>query len=350
MRPFRVAASVALALVGGCTAVASLDDHIGDLATDAQATDAQATDGSVTGDGPAVGDDGAADAGPEVDCQPGYACTAGAVPAGWNVVAYSAASRPLCPTGYTAPGNAWVSDAGAPPLVCACNCNVTTFPDCQGATVTLFGYTDNGCTANESVLGTFNNPGGNCMASAPFTMPGAAHRITVGVPAGGACGSGATVTSRLDASAAEGLGCQLTAPPVAGCTSDRACVPKIAPPFATCIAKVGDEPTCPPGFTTRTLVGTGTNDTRTCTGTGCACQLNRACGNSTFLGNTTMTGAVCSGTTVSVPTTCKVETTSLTFNAQHLSTDAGASTCTPSGTPTMTGKVDLTNKTTVCCP
>jgi hypothetical protein len=191
------------------------------------------------------------------------------VPPGWNLVAFgSSASNPSCPTGFGPASILYESPSAAGACSCG-SCNVTTPPTCAEGPIQVFydtvGIGGGRCNLTGSVSPISNNPAGACLTD---LYQGDYRNFDIEyVPS---AASGAVCSSQGVAGGAtfgaQDRACALSDPQMAGCTGN-ACLPPNLGSYQACVMRPGAL-TCPSGFGTRHLVGTGASFN--CTACGCS--------------------------------------------------------------------------------
>ncbi|HEY2370141.1 MAG TPA: hypothetical protein VGH87_27270, partial [Polyangiaceae bacterium] len=248
--------------IAGCADILGIEPVPEALTGDAAAADA-IVDAIVVPDGP-------------FDCNQvaGFECVASA-PSGWTLVAFAAASGGTIPAGCSgayakdvAQGHAGLT---VPPAQCGCTCPLAQAQNTTCPPLSVGGYSQNACNTGtldqtlsaSSVCADFGNPQGSLFA-------------TEGAPTSqGSCGT-ATPSKTLPALqwGNSFAACGYTASDADGgaCEAGSRCVqaPSSAFTSQTCIEQTGDV-ACPGApYTKKTVVMTGTSDTRDCSA--CACN------------------------------------------------------------------------------
>jgi hypothetical protein len=276
----------------------------------------------------------------------GFFCTAAAIPTGWTLVAFSATTRPSCPTRY-ASEQAIVSNPAGGPDTCSCHCSGTA-ASC-GGTATYQGF-PNACASGAVTVNLAVN-GGACTATSTsvssghfYTLPG-----SNAVAQQGNCSGAGAVASAPAPTFDAGATCAAPAQLGAGCSSG-VCAPATGTAFGACIAHPGNV-ACPTfGFVKQTLVSTGSPgyvDNRTCGS--CPCATSLGCG---AVSNVALySGASCTGAGFNVGGSCGVINATASIASYRVSfSESGSTTCQPTGSSTSTGSVVLdSNVETICC-
>jgi hypothetical protein len=291
-----------------------------------------------------------------VDCadpacmKAGFACTAGEVPTGWTLVAYSAEKRPVCPTWFE-DEQAVVSDVDAGAATCTCNCSGSS-AECLGTTA--YSACGDGCVPCSSTTVNVNN--GACSPIGTSLLDGDAYQLDVLGPEpqaqqGTCSGSGAVMGTPPEPTFHAGATCNVSTPTQAGCSGGAACAPPTGGAFKTCIRHTGTA-TCPTfGYTQPTLASTGTPgyvDTRACGS--CPCATSLGCEQATLV--TVYSGGGCTGSAYGINAYCPAIQTSTTGIASYTVGYAttGSSTCQPTASAPPTGTVTLDSHIeTICC-
>ena len=347
--------------VAGCS-LSGLDTQYG--AADGSAADAATADGANAGDA-AGGGDGCKptenctngiddDCNGLVDCADpgcttaGFACTAGPVPSGWTLVAYSATTRPVCPTLYGTETAIVSSPAGAAD---ACGCTCSGSPAVCAGTASYSAYPNACTTGATSVNVGVNN--GSCGAVGTTVTAGDYYQLyfaSTAVAQQGACSGAGKITSAPAPTFNAGATCASPSQLGAGCTAG-VCAPPTGSVFAACVAHAGSV-ACPTfGFTQQVLVSTGTPgyvDMRACGA--CPCATALTCGtvsNVALFANGTCAG----GAAYNINTGCQLPTTSASIGSYEVAyAVSGDATCQPTGSSPPTGSVTLdSNVETICC-
>jgi hypothetical protein len=358
--PARSAACAALVLLGaviaGCS-LSGLDEQYGaDAASPGDASGEAA--GEAAGDGCRPTEDctngiddncnGLVDCADPSCATAGFACTTGAIPSGWTLVAYSATTRPVCPAMYGAE-QAIVSNPSGAPDTCGCVCSGG--PAVCTGTATYSTYPNACTTGAASVNLAVNN--GTCAAVTTSLGAGEYYQLyyaSTAVAQQGTCTGIGNITTAPTPTFSAGATC--AAPPQlgAGCSSG-VCAPPTGNAFAACIAHPGSV-ACPTfGFTQQVLVSTGNPgyvDGRACGA--CTCGTSLTCGtvsNVALFANGTCAG----GASYDVNTGCQVAGSGTGIGSYEVSYAAsGNATCQPTGPSTGTGSVSLdSNVETICC-
>ncbi|HEY5241383.1 MAG TPA: hypothetical protein VIJ22_07955, partial [Polyangiaceae bacterium] len=278
----------------------------------------------------------------------GFACTAGPVPSGWTLVAYSATTRPVCPNSYGVETAIVGSPAGAAD---ACGCTCSGGPAVCAGTASYSGY-PNACTtgATQVNLGVNN---GSCGAVGTTVTAGDYYQLyfaSTAVAQQGACSGTGKITSAPAPTFNAGATCASPSQLGAGCTAG-VCAPPTGSVFAACVAHAGSV-ACPTfGFTQQVLVSTGSPgyvDMRACGA--CPCATGLTCGtvsNVALFSNGTCAG----GAAYNINTGCQLPTTSASIGSYEVAyAVSGDATCQPTGSSPPTGSVTLdSNVETICC-
>lgn len=277
----------------------------------------------------------------------GYGCVESA-PAGWTLVSFAAASGQIIPAGCSgayastvAQGHDGLSAAAA---TCGCACAQGQATGTACPVVAVSGYSGTSC--NSAVDQSFNITG---VACGDFGSMQGSFKANPGTPTAlGSCGSplpSKTVSPLQWANSY--AACGYTAPlDVNGCNAGNRCVrlPDSAFDAKPCIAQVGDV-ACPGSpFGNKSLVDTGSSDTRDCSA--CTCS---ASGGSCAATITAYQSNGCTGTSGSVVAdgTCTGQGDS--FLSVHVdSRTTTPASCSP-GTSSPTGSASATGPVTVCC-
>ncbi|HEY8039601.1 MAG TPA: hypothetical protein VIF15_07395 [Polyangiaceae bacterium] len=287
-------------------------------------------------------------------CVPqGFACTAGDVPAGWTVVAFSATTRPVCPGSYGTE-QAVVSNVSGAAASCACACSGTA-AQCVGLAGYYYYGTNQSACGTATTVNNANINNGACTGTGDSIPNNTWYELlstTPTVQQGTCSGSGQVSGSLQPVTTSAGATCSVAKPLGAGCSGNQACVPTTGTTFLQCIAHPGDV-NCPAfGFTTKTLASTGNPgyvDSRGCGG--CSCSTNlQSCAPLTsmaFYSNNN-----CTGTSWPIYNSCTGEVAGGTALSYKINvTETGDPSCQPSSGSSPTGTVTLdSNVETICCP
>jgi hypothetical protein len=361
-RPLALALSAALLLVlapGGCS-LAGLDEPL-----DASAP----TDGSSPSDGGKPSGDACKatedcgngvddDCNGKTDCEDpacqkaGFACTAGEVPAGWTLVAYDAAKRAVCPSGF-GDERAVVSDVSGAPATCSCMCSGGP-AQCVGTTV--FNRSSDACTTLTGTTVDVNN--GACSPISTQLLSGYAYQLDQLGPEptaqqGTCSGAGAVMGTLPPVAFTAGATCAVSRLSSSGCSSGTVCVPPTpsSGEWKTCITHPGTV-ACPTfGFAHSISVSRGTPGYVDGRGCGpCPCATSLGCGSAS--GVTLFTGSGCTGAAYGIDIGCSAPVGSTTSEASYqvgFST-TGSAACGATGASAATGGVMLDSEVeTICC-
>jgi hypothetical protein len=348
---------------GGDDAAGDATGVPGDAASDARVdAPADAKSDAAVGDAPGSGDgcnqpenclngiddncNGLVDCADPACQGAGFFCTAAAIPSGWTLVAFSATTRPSCPTQY-ASEQAIVSNLAGGPDTCSCNCSGSAascggtaiyqgFPNAcaSGAVTVSLGVNNGACTGTSTSVtsGHF------------YTLPG-----SNAVAQQGTCSGAGAVASAPAPTFDAGATCAAPSQLGAGCSSG-VCAPATGTAFGACIAHPGNV-ACPTfGYVKQTLVSTGSPgyvDQRTCGS--CPCATGLSCG---AVSNVALyTGGNCTGSGFNVGGVCGVINATASIASYKVSYSvSGNATCQPTGSSTSTGSVVLdSNVETICC-
>ena len=364
-RGSRVALGLAGVLVAGCAgcSLSGLDDRYGQVDASADAMGA-----SEGGDGSSSGEAGADACQPTENClngiddncdgktdcadpqctTAGYACTAAAIPAGWALVAYSAATRPVCPTAY-ATEQAVISGVDGGVASCGCTCSGSS-ATCQG-TASYSGYPNSCATGATSVNLGVND--GACRTTSTGITSGDSYQLyfaSTAAPQQGACTGTGMVQSAPTPTFSGGATCAAPAMLGTGCAAGT-CAPPTGAAFQACIAHPGAV-ACPAfGFTQKTLVSTGSPgwvDMRTCGA--CPCATSLACG--TVSNVALFTNGTCAGgASYNINTGCQLVNSNASIGSYEVSFPrSGSATCQATGSSAPGGSVTLDSHVeTICC-
>lgn len=288
--------------------------------------------GPCTPTGAEICDDGVDnDCNGSVDCADpacgAFACVEPA-PAGWQLVAFSAASRPPCPQGMGASKDV-VSVEGDGGVSCDCSCDTGS---CAAGKYSVISGNNPACTDAPQTLNTNQTtcatlPGGvglNNGQYARITPPA----VPATCPASAKANIAALAQGRTCEAAKVGLGCGGT----------QVCAPKVAP-FEFCIARAGAQ-ACPAGYQLR-RAGASASDTRACSA--CVCSPTPCTGSITIFQNN-----ACLGNSVQLAANDQCAQISGPNNpGSYRSTVTGGCQVTTTSQPS--GAVTFTDEQTVCC-
>jgi hypothetical protein len=237
-----------------------------------------------------------------------------------------------CPSGFAVTDR--LAQVTAVAGACDCGCNVTKDPVCDVGTMQRFVSNDSSC-ASAGVALAIN--GGGCTGFGPITISDHGKGAPL-PPGGGTCG-GTVVEDKNKVTktllrTCDGASC-----------AENVCNGDVPVGFSACVVKVGNEPTCPTGFTAqRTLVGA--DFTLGCSS--CSCDVN---GPSTCTGATLKyySDSACNNVVTSGPAdgVCNANQ-NVGQTANHFKYAATLNrVCTASGAKTAAPA--LAQPTTVCC-
>jgi hypothetical protein len=275
------------------------------------------------------------------------------VTGGWTLVAYDATATGACPAGYGNASDVVSLTGGSQPATCGCTCGVNAPPSCVTGTVQL--YTSMQPPPQCPIFGAgWNQTAGACvdLPTPQPSKPGSGARVTPLAPQGGSCTATTTAPPPPPPPTAHGRVCTVQGSLGGGCTNGGVCAPSVSGGFAICVQQAGDV-ACPPGYPTKTVVGTSVQDTRACSGTcGCAANPTATCTNAlmSFFAN-----AGCTGHQLDLTADDKCDTVNDQPNNNYNSWKyqavvQNASCGNPTSTPTPTGGVSLQGTHTICCP
>jgi hypothetical protein len=273
--------------------------------------------------------------GSTINCDPG-ACGLSA-PQGFRLVTFASDRNTACPSGWT------TSDVVASPIAgsgaCSCACSVDVQPTCNDVTITRSYDADFTPSCNVAAT-TLTNASTTCQligGIGGLIVNKAHYEADRPKPVGGSC----TTSSSKDASQVSATEARICAPSPS-CTGD---VCRSA--GRVCLAADGDI-LCPSNYSSKTVVGTGTD--LACSACGPTCHVTGGeCGGSfTFFADfLCMAGGVAFPVdgACNPPPRDAVNKTYNSFNYDgQLTTPASCSALSQS-LPTVT----LSNKTTICC-
>lgn len=348
-------------VLAGCS-LSGLDSEYG--VTDASPDVTKTVEAGVAGDSGSAGDVCQAtedctngvddDCNGLVDCadpscaMQGFACTAAAIPSGWALVAYSAKTRPVCPTMYDAE-QAIVSDVDGGTDTCGCTCSGT--PGTCVGTATYQGY-PNACSTGATGLNLAVNNGACGAVSTTITATHyyQLYYASTAQAQQGSCSGAGKVTATPAPTFNAGATCAGPAQLGAGCSAG-VCAPATGTAFQACIAHPGSV-ACPTfGFTQQILASTGTPgyvDGRSCGS--CPCATSITC--STVSNVALFTNGTCSGgAAYNINTGCQLANGNATIGSYEVAYASGGDpSCQPTGASAPTGSVKLdTNVETICC-
>ncbi len=224
------------------------------------------------------------------ETESGLPCTCvTSIPAGYNVVEYSATTQGNCSTGYASKPLLWMENPTAGTTTCTCTCSPTPSqnPTCTcGATVDfdVTGGSNNQCN---SVAGQKITAGSTCYNTTQnLTSPANSNDINYLKAAvapnacatmnNAQCGQGAADASIPAYAIDHGESCTLEAG-TATCTNNGVCIPTQATAYELCVTNGQVEPSCPfTDFPEMHLVGTSVTDSRACGPNSCSCSVTEA--------------------------------------------------------------------------
>ena len=362
----RVGLGLALGAISAVAAVAACALDESGAASDGGSPDVVTLDGGPDGN---FADADAADVTFDVpdlgvgETEAGLPCTCVTdVPNGYTVVEYVAKQQPGCTAGYDASTD-YLENPQAGASTCSCTCSgapANAACSCGANPATFDVSSGNGnCTdvTNESLQAN----AGTCFGVAQSLNPlGNKLNDMLVAPAspckasGGTCGAGTPTQTFPTPTVDQARTCTLAAP-TAACNGGT-CIPSQGGPYALCVTNfaVGS---CGglTDFPVAHLVGTGTQDDRSCGPSPCTCSVLDAgsCGTPTLdLWNTSTS---CGGSPdESLPAdnaTCSSVgfANGQTFASTRYSVAQSGGACGFTGTFSAQGGVVLTNRFTICC-
>jgi hypothetical protein len=277
----------------------------------------------------------------------GFTC-AQAVPPGWTLVAYDRASRGGCPGGWgSSSPTVEGPDGGA---ACGCACGTYQGNPCLIGSLSLsLGQTQCGCSQTQNIA-LVSDGGCDPIAHAIGQPCGTwgDGKVAALAPVSLACSEVRTLPPI--GFAAQGQTCVPTAGIGAGCSSGGGCVPSPAP-AAGCIQTDGAQASCPPGFSTLSIVYSPADvaDGRQCQACGCVSAATTCTGASVTLYD----DSNCTTGDIAVPADGKCD------DVTGDPSDAGwfvyratpdTTACQGPSTSPITGGVVAGNPKTICCP
>jgi hypothetical protein len=278
----------------------------------------------------------------------GFSCTASAIPAGWSLVAFTAKTRPVCPTMYGAE-QAIISDVDGGPASCGCTCSGSSGV-CAG-TATYNAY-PNACSTGASGVNVAVNNGA-CGALGTTITAGDSYQLYFASTAQaqqGSCMGAGKVTGAPTPTFNAGATCATPAQLGAGCSAG-VCAPATGTVFAACIAHPGSV-ACPTfGFTQQVLASTGTPgyvDGRSCGA--CPCATSITCG--TVSSVALFPSGNCSGgAAIGINTGCQLAGAGTSIGSYEVAYASGGDpSCQPTGAAAPGGAVSLDSSVeTICC-
>ena len=278
----------------------------------------------------------------------GFTCTAGAIPAGWSLVAYSAKTRPLCPKAYGTE-QAIVSGVDGGADTCGCTCSGSS-GTCVG-TASYNGY-PNACSTGASGVNVAVNNGA-CGALGTTVISGDYYQLYYASTAQaqqGACSGAGKITATPAPTFNAGATCAAPSQLGTGCSAG-VCAPPAGASFAVCIAHPGTI-ACPTfGFTQQVLASTGSPgyvDGRTCGA--CPCATSITC--STVSNVALFASGNCSGgAAYNINTGCQLANSTTSIGSYEVAyANGGDPSCQPTGASPPGGSVKLdSNVETICC-
>ena len=288
--------------------------------------------GPCTPTGAEICDDGIDnDCNGSVDCADpacgAFACVEPA-PAGWQLVAFSAASRPPCPQGTGASKDV-VSIEGDGAAACDCTCGGGSCSEGQFAVRTANDATCGGAAVNLAANQV-------ACAALPGNLDLSTGRFARVTPPAAPASCPANPTSNI-APLAQGRTCETTKVGL-GCTGAQVCAPRVAP-FEICVARAGAQ-ACPAGYQLRRAGGSA-NDTRA--GSACTCTSSPCTGSITVYQN-----AACGGNNAKLDATDQcAQISGPNGPGSFKSTVTGG--CQVATPPQPSGALTFTDEQTVCC-
>lgn len=227
---------------------------------------------AATDRGDAAVDAAVADTGPPA-CDPAKDVECIPLPVGWSLVArapLASGAPPACPTGMA---NASTVEEGPQTRgdTCTCEtCSVTASATCSGNLQHSWGD-GAGAECNDGATSSAfykNSVAGTCYTDIPGSWGEAErNRFSLPSPSGGGCSIAPTKNAGRVIYEARALLCDDTSR-----CSGGFCDGRIDAPFASCVARAGDE-ACPPGFPQKHVAGTEGADFDC---GACSCDVNRA--------------------------------------------------------------------------
>jgi len=316
-------------LFASCVAIAcaacSLDES-GNLVSFDGAIEASAPD--------AFAPDVVEEPGPPAPCSVAPGACIGALPTGWNVVAFDPNAEAACPSNFIEATE--IYDATPDPNDCSCSCNVTSDPICNVGAMQRYVSSDASCNMSGVIL---TMTGSGCTSWPPSTSLDAYSKSSPLAPLGGSCAP-STITSSNAVASKVGRMCT----PPSAC-AEQLCEGSVPSGLSLCVVADGVQNLCPGGFGPTPLV---VGDSATVSCSGCACDMSAStCTNAslqifgdllckTSLGTITVDGN-CDADPLAGDTAVAFEY-SATVNAQCASTSSG-----------VTSSASLQNPKTICC-
>jgi hypothetical protein len=335
-------------MAAGCAAISGLSNL---AVIDDQGTEGGLPEGSTVGDGTitlpdglVISTDGGFDANggdtsgscpPPGDCSnprcidAGWECVP-QIPSGWNLVAFSGATRPSCPSAY--PGSTDLVTTPTAASSCACPCTAQG-ANCIGATIQVAAdscTTSSYSTSSTCAAGSNAHVGGSANFSAgPLVQPTACD------PTPASTFPSVGIARRCSPS---------TTPfaPGIGCAGGQACVLKPPLTLRLCVDQIG-EVGCPTTWPNKVPVGAIVVDTRSCPTCSCA---SAPCSGSVDL----YSDSQCTSLGASIPAsgTCAAQGNT-PFNIKSYKTDIDGGCHATGPAPQVSGGVTLAGQETVCC-
>jgi hypothetical protein len=281
----------------------------------------------------------------------GFAC-APAAPAGWKLVAYAAAGRPPCPSGWgsTAPLVEGPDGGGGS---CPCTCGSAAANPCTQGQLTLSMGGDLGCNCGNVQNMTMQSDGGCDPIGRTIGAPCALSTWSKGSvstppPAQVECAQSAVLPALTYA--AQGETCVPLGAAGAGCASGGACLPSTGA-TPSCVEHDGIVTSCPAGFATLHVAyaPSDVHDERACAS--CACKTTTtSCSKGTL---TLYDDSACAkpAVTIAADGNCNGysgDPSSAAYFVYSAAPDTTA--CAGTATTTVDGGVVAKNPLTICCP
>ena len=265
-----------------------------------------------------------------------------AVPSGWQPYATTSA---VCPGGFGNP-QGYIETASGGPDTCACTC--TGGPQTCTATAQL--QQGSSCTGG-TVVASLSSLDGTCHPASGLTLINPDEYAVTNVVASPTPTCGAT-PSVTNIPSVQETSAQLCSPALA-CPSG-ACL-SAAQQGRLCAAQSGDV-ACPAGFPSKTLLASGTSDTRGCGACSCGSTLSCSLVNILFESDNACSYNGAYIEPLSVFNFCAQQVSNPTFTVGSIqgnfAVDGGGacSTVTTASSPTGVVGLDPSTTLTVCCP
>ena len=272
--------------------------------------------------------------GPPAPCSLPPGSCIGALPSGWNVVAFDPTSESACPSNFIDATE--IYDAIAQPDDCGCACTVTSAPLCNVGAMQRYVSNDASC----NMFGvTLTMTGGGCSAWPQNTTDLDAYGKSLPLaPLGGTCNATSVTNSNAVAS---NVG-RMCTPPSA--CAEQLCEGTVPQGLSLCVVANGAQTTCPGGFGPTPLV---IGDSATVTCSQCGCDMSPSTCTNTSLSIFGDLACQTSLGTITVDGNCDADPVAgKAAAAFEYNATVNAQCFTPQYTK---GSATLQNQKTICC-